>query len=291
MATPPNSQGDLSGIRAKINWNRLFAHTSTQSATMTESMKRTNWTREETIIAFNVYCKIPFKDSNSRHPEVVKHAKIIGRTPSAFNMKIGNFGRLDPRLREKGISGLSHGSKMESNVWDEFHGNWEKLIYESEQLIAKLSGKRVESALDIDADNLPQGRERERVVRERVNQGFFRKAILSSYDQKCCITGLDQTELLVASHIVPWKQNAQERLNPQNGLCLNALHDKAFDRGLITVSTDYQVVLSSTIRRLEAGEAVKNFLVKFHGKKISTPEKFAPKKEFLKYHNNEIFKG
>ncbi|MDA8015689.1 MAG: HNH endonuclease [Gammaproteobacteria bacterium] len=206
-------------------------------------------------------------------------------------MKIGNFGRLDPRLREKGISGLSHGSKMESDVWDEFHGNWEKLIYESEQLIAKLSGKRVESALDIDADNLPQGRERERVVRERVNQEFFRKAILSSYDQKCCITGLDQTELLIASHIVPWKQNAQERLNPQNGLCLNALHDKAFDRGLITVSTDYQVVLSSAIRRLEAGEAVKNFLVKFHGKEISTPEKFAPKKEFLQYHNNEIFKG
>ncbi|MGR3913249.1 MAG: HNH endonuclease [Gammaproteobacteria bacterium] len=253
-------------------------------------MKHTNWTREETIIAFNVYCKIPFKDSSARNPEVIKHAKIIGRSPSALNMKIGNFGRLDPVLKKRGISGLPHGSKMESDVWAEFHGNWEKLIYESELLIAKFAGEHVEAALDIDAASLPQGQERERVVRERVNQGFFRRAILSSYNQQCCITGLEMPDLLIASHIIPWAKNKPERLNPQNGLCLNALHDKAFDRGLITISTGYQVMLSGAIRHLDASETVKDFFAKFDGKPIFVPEKFAPKKEFLEYHHKEIFK-
>jgi len=254
------------------------------------AMKHINWTREETIIAFNVYCKIPFKDSSARHPEVIKHASIIGRSPSALNMKIGNFGRLDPRLKQRGISGLSHGSKMENDVWNEFHGNWEKLIYESEQLIAKFAGEHVEAAVDIDLASLPQGQERERVVRERVNQNFFRRAILSSYNQKCCITGLEMPDLLIASHIIPWTKNKQERLNPRNGLCLNALHDKAFDRGLITVSTGYQVMLSGAIRRLDASEAVKDFFVKFDGETIFVPEKFSPKKEFLEYHQKEIFR-
>ena len=75
---------------------------------------RTNkWTREETIIAFNLYCKIPFKSSSKTHPLVVKYAHIIGRSPSALNMKIGNIGRLDPDLKSQGITGLVHGAKLE----------------------------------------------------------------------------------------------------------------------------------------------------------------------------------
>ena len=253
-------------------------------------MKTTNWTREETIIAFNVYCKIPFKASSSRNPEIIKHAKIIGRSPSALNMKIGNFGRLDPVLKRQGISGLSHGSKMEKDVWDEFHGNWEKLIYESELLIAKFKGKRLEASVRIDLAGLPQGRERERVVKERVNQNFFRQTVLSSYRQKCCITGLELPGLLIASHIIPWAKSKQERLNPRNGLCLNALHDKAFDRGLITISTDYKVVLSGGILGRDADAAVQKFFLPFRGEKIFAPEKFSPQKEFLEYHNSEVFR-
>lgn len=95
-------------------------------------MKSNNWTREETIIAFNVYCKIPFKSSSKSNQTVINFAKIIGRSPSALNMKIGNFGRLDPELKKQGIVGLTHGSKMEEEVWNEFNGDWERLIYESE---------------------------------------------------------------------------------------------------------------------------------------------------------------
>ena len=54
-------------------------------------MPKNNWTREETIVAFNVYCKVPFKSSSKTNPTIIKYANIIGRRPSALNMKVGNF--------------------------------------------------------------------------------------------------------------------------------------------------------------------------------------------------------
>lgn len=75
-----------------------------------------NWTREETIVAFNVYCKIPFNNSSKTHPMIIEYAKILGRSPSALNMKVGNIGRLDPDLKKRGITGLVHGAKMEKEI-------------------------------------------------------------------------------------------------------------------------------------------------------------------------------
>ncbi|MDD4729299.1 MAG: hypothetical protein PHN55_11190, partial [Dysgonamonadaceae bacterium] len=150
--------------------------------------KNNNWTKEETIIAFNVYCKIPFKSSSKNNPTIIKYANIIGRSPSALNMKIGNLGRLDPDLKKQGIVGLGNGSKIDKIVWDEFNGNWEKLVFESERLIAKFQNKTIEENLNFDLENLPLGIDRERLIKARVNQSFFRSTILSSYNQKCCIT-------------------------------------------------------------------------------------------------------
>ena len=262
---------------------------------MAKERKNKIWSREETIIAFNVYCKLPFKDHRETNPEVQKYAKLIGRTPDAVKMKIANFWRLDPALGK----GLPHGGKMDKKVWDEFHGNWKNLVDESERLIAEYAAAYAakhpsERIADVAGDyetTFPRGEERERVVLGRVNQSFFREGILSSYKEKCCITGLKVPGLLIASHIIPWSVNEQERLNLHNGLCLNALHDKAFDRGLITVSTEHEVVLSSEIRHLNAPKTVKEFFGKFDGKKITMPEKFFPEKKFLEHHNEKIFLG
>ncbi len=109
-----------------------------------------NWTREETIIAFNVYCKIPFKESSKTNPTVIQYAHLLGRSPSALNMKIGNLGRLDPSLKAQGITGLVHGAKIEQEVWDEFYANPDKLAYESECLIAKLLHRNIEDTANID---------------------------------------------------------------------------------------------------------------------------------------------
>ena len=252
-------------------------------------MAKNNWTREETIIAFNVYCKIPFKNSSKTNPVIIKYAKIIGRSPSALNMKIGNFGRLDPELKKQGITGLVNGSKLEEIIWNEFNGNWEDLAYESEILIAKFQNKKIEEIENIEVDNFPEGKERETIIKTRVNQDFFRSTILSSYNSKCCITGLSIPDFLVASHIVPWSKDKQNRINPRNGLCLNSIHDKAFDKGFITVTPDYRVLISNYFNKYSNDKTIDNFFFKYNNKKIALPDKFLPSKEFLDYHYKNIF--
>jgi len=252
-------------------------------------MIKNNWTKEETIIAFNIYCKIPFKSSSKTNPIVIKYANIIGRSPSALNMKIGNFGRLDPELKKQGITGLVNGSKLEEIVWEEFNGNWEELAYESEKLIAKFQNINIEEIANIETNSFPEGKEREVIIKARVNQKFFRSTILSSYNLKCCITGLPIPDFLVASHIIPWAKDRRNRINPRNGLCLNSIHDKAFDKGYITVTPDYKVLISNRFDDYTDDETVNNFFLKYKNQKIMLPDKFLPSKEFLDYHYQNIF--
>lgn len=249
-------------------------------------MAKSNWTKEETIIAFNIYCKIPFKKSSKTNPTIIKYAEIIGRSPSALNMKIGNFGRLDPELKKQGITGLAHGSKLEKVVWDEFNGNWDKLAFESEKLIAKFQNRKVEEIL---LEDFPEGEEIETTIRARVNQNFFRSTILSSYDLKCCITGLSIPSFLVASHIKPWSIDKENRTNPHNGLCLNSLHDKAFDKGFITVTPEYKILISESFDNYSTDKFVYDLFFKYNNQSIIKPKRFLPKKEFLDYHYHEIF--
>jgi len=255
-------------------------------------MSKNNWTREETIIAFNVYCKVPFKSSSKTNPTIIKYAKIIGRSPSALNMKVGNFGRLDPELKKQGIVGLTHGGKLEEVVWEEFNGNWEKLAYESELLISKYTNKSIEETINIDLSTIEikAGLDKETIVKQRVNQNFFRSTILSSYYSKCCITGLSIPEFLIASHIIPWSKDKENRLNPRNGLCLNSMHDKAFDRGFITITPNFEVKISKYLNDYKSEFAVHDFFLKFDNQKIRLPDKFPPSKEFLDYHYQNIFK-
>ncbi|WP_199269184.1 HNH endonuclease [Polaribacter sp. L3A8] len=131
--------------------------------------------------------------------------------------------------------------------------------------------------------------EKERKVKVRVNQSFFRSTVLSSYDFKCCLTGIDIPELLVASHIIPWSIDTKNRLNPQNGLCLNNLHDNAFDKGLITFDSNFKLILSSELKDSKS-EKVKIYFHKLEGKALVLPKRFIPNVHFLEYHNQNIFK-
>ncbi|TDG35679.1 HNH endonuclease [Pedobacter changchengzhani] len=252
--------------------------------------KISDWTREQTIVAFNVYCKIPFKSSSKTNSTIIKYANIIGRSPSALNMKVGNFGRLDPELKKQGIVGLGNGSKLDETIWNEFNGNWEKLAYESELLIAQFQNKAIEEIVDFDVEYFPQGTERETLIRVRVNQSFFRSTILASYNQKCCITGLSIPDFLVASHIVPWKKDKANRLNPHNGLCLNSIHDKAFDRGFITITPDFKIKISDYFKDYSKENAVSDLFLKYENQTITLPDKFLPSQHFLDFHYQNIFR-
>lgn len=204
-------------------------------------------------------------------------------------MKIGNFGSLDPELAKRGIVGLSGASNLDREIWNEYSNDREKLAYESTVLIAKFSKKKIEDVVELPEDEIQEGKEKVRLLKTRVNQSFFRDSILGIYDSKCCITGLAIPKLLVASHIVPWADDAKNRLNPENGLCLNSIHDRAFDTGLMTVTTDYKIKLSKSILDFQKEETVKMFFKDFEGMKITMPERYFPNKKFLEYHNTEIF--
>lgn len=243
-----------------------------------------NWTREQTIVALNVYCKIPFKNSSARHPLIKEYAKIIGRTPAALNLKIGNLGSFDPALRAKGIVGLGHTSNMDEIVWNEFFENPERLAYESERIIAEMKNQTIEESTAIDLSDLPEGADRMTITRQRVNQQFFHDAVLCSYENRCCITGINNPMLLEACHISSWSEDIKNRTNPKNGLCMNPLFHRAFDRFLFAVTPDFEIIISDQMVEGTKDEDFKNYLLRLHHRQILMPEKFVPSQELLAKH-------
>lgn len=245
--------------------------------------KHRNWTREELILAINLYCRTPFGKIHNRNPEIIRLAEFIGRTANSVSYKLANFASIDPSLHRKGASNIS---KLDKVVWDAFFNDWENLAYESERLREKFdqgdSAKQVEY-------KMPEGKVKESVVKLRVNQSFFRQTILATYDFKCCITSISIPEVLVASHIIPWAEDEKNRMNPCNGLCLNALHDRAFDTGIITLSDDYCIILSKYLESKCTNEAERNYFLKFKNHRIALPNRFLPAKDFLAYHREKIF--
>lgn len=250
------------------------------------------WQRDELVVSFNLYCKTSFGRIHNRNPDIISLAEAIGRSPSAVSWKLANFARLDPSLKERSIAGATHGSKAEIKVWEEFNDDWEALAFESERLLAEIAGRNVEEVAEVPEEELPkEGKERERVVRSRVNQHFFRSTILAAYNNKCCITGMPIPELLTASHIVPWSVDRENRLNPRNGLCLNAMHDRAFDRGLLTITTEYKVKLSRKVKDLDESTVVKDLLTRYEGLPITLPTRFVPDRYLLERHKREVYLG
>jgi putative restriction endonuclease len=248
------------------------------------------WTRDELILAINLYCKTPFGKIHRTNPKVIELANLIGRTPNSVSFKLVNFASFDPSLKARGIKGASNASKLDLEIWNEFYNDWDRLPFESEKLLAKCTNRSIEAASEIEIEDLPkEGRVRTQLVKVRVNQNFFRAMIIASYNNKCCITGLSVKELLVAGHIRPWGVDEKNRMNPQNGLAINALHDKAFEAGLITILPNYKIKVSSILKRSK-DESIKEYFLMYDNQSIILPKRFYPAKEFLEYHNDVRFK-
>lgn len=247
------------------------------------------WTREQTIIAFHLYCSIPFGQAHSGNPKVKETAALIGRTPGAVARKLGNFGSLDPELRSRGVKGLENRSKLDEEIWNEFHADWNTLAFKSTELIAEYKHETIEEVLAIKEKELPKGIDKLRLVKTRVYQDFFRTSVFAAYENTCCITGMKVKELQIASHIKPWSIDEGNRTNPQNGLCLNALHDKAFDKGLITILPDYTILISKHLDELKDDSVIENYFRTYNKQPIKRPHKFLPEQSFLEYHFDKIF--
>ncbi len=249
------------------------------------------WTRDELILAVNLYCKLPFGRLHRLNPEVINLANLIGRTSSSVAYKLVNFASLDPSLKARGIKGASNASNLDKEIWKEFINHWDELPFESEKLLAKLEKTTIEELNNIPENELPkEGKTREQIVKIRVNQSFFRSSILASYNNICCITGIQQPEFLIAGHIKPWSLDEKNRLNPQNGIAINALHDKAFENGYITITPDYKIKISSVLTKQKKSKLIEDYFSKYENKDMILPSRFLPDIEFLKYHNQERFK-
>jgi DNA-cytosine methyltransferase len=283
---------------AKLMVSSLTKREAAAPATLVEMpkdiMSSGRWTKEQLKLAFHLYCQLPFGRLHSRNPEIVELATLIGRTPSAVAMKLVNFASLDPAIRSTGRAGLGNASALDREVWDEFHADWETLATECAQLNQRLRAEHGQPELvaleQPEQEALADftGETRQVLTTQRIKQHFFRRAILSSYQGRCCMSGLSEPRLLVASHIVPWARDRANRLNPSNGLCLSALHDKAFDRGLITLTDDFRIVISSDLRRRKE-PFVQQVLLPLDGQAIDLPERFMPDPALILRHRQEVF--
>jgi putative restriction endonuclease len=249
------------------------------------------WTHEQIKLAFHLYCQLPYGRIHGRNPEIMALAKVIGRTADAVAMKMLNIASIDPAITSTGRVGLGNASALDRAVWDEFQADWERLAVECQLLRQKLdSNFDPEPAPENDVLALEDftGETRQVLTMQRIKQHFFRRAVLSSYRGRCCMSGLSDARLLIASHIVPWSQDKANRLNPSNGLCLSALHDRAFDKGLITLADDLTVILSHPVKQSDDA-FVKAVLLPLSGQKIEPPERFSPLPAFIAWHRNSIF--
>ena len=250
------------------------------------------WTREELILTLSVYFQLPFRRLNRATPEVKELARLIGRSDNSAALRLVNFAACAPYITESGRTGMPAGMSVCKPIWDEFAGDKEKLFLEAQRIKAHLLNKPIEETLHLTQKDM-EGKERETIIKQRVNQTAFRSMILYNYEERCAITGINIPDLLVASHIIPWAEStSNQKLNPENGICLSALYDKAFDRGLITISPDnYTICLSSALREYETQNYFSKHFGHIAGQKLIMPIEHRPNCDYLAYHRDKIFKG
>ena len=280
----------------------ISLHIRPQTALQNQHMNEP-WTRDQLLVVFNLYCRIPFSKTKANNLLVIEIAHQIGRSAASVAMKLGNFGSFDPALHAKGVKGLSGASRADRAIWDEFNQDWAKLSIESELAAGRFPGSSLTMPPERDGggpntdgysvkseDILSGPSETVREVKVRLHQRFFREAVLASYGGSCCVCSNPVPQLLTAAHIVPWADREDLRANPRNGLCLCSLHHDAFDNGLWAIEDTYQIKLSSALMAYLPNKILEVSFVDFSKAQIRMPDKFWPEKEFLAFHRSNLFR-
>lgn len=186
------------------------------------------WTEAQTKKALFLYFQLPFGQLDQRNPEIIALAGELGRTPSAVAMKLANFASLDPKIVESGRKGLTGASALDRKIWNQFHDDWTKLIVES--------GGDLSSPEEIDNHLIQEvepnfeyasvdGKTSRRVqIEQRLGQNFFRRAVLANFNDSCCVTGILEPRLLIASHISPWRARTYRTVTTLEMDCASRQH-------------------------------------------------------------------
>lgn len=294
--TPGNHRGEVQGRRGQDALPSIPPEPGT-----TYSLCTMNWTRAEVLAALHLYMQLPFGQLHRGQPRIVQLARWLGRTPSSVAMKLVNIASLDPAITRSGRAGLTKASKLDRDVWAEVTTSWSNVLNAASDAYERFAAQEGLTATEADHIDpselasisgdlgLPIGTEREVVAKARVNQVRFRRWVLASYGGRCCITGLQEPKLLIASHIVPWAESPAQRLNPRNGLCLSPLYDRAFDQGLITITpVSLQIRVGQRLREAVADSYVQQALVALHGVPIRASDRLRPDDELLAWHQKRF---
>ncbi len=258
---------------------------------------RRQWTRDELLIALNLYHKLTFGQMHGRQPAIVSTAEKLNRGPNSLAMKLCNFASLDPALKMRGIKGLSGASALDRSVWTEFHQNLSETAPASEQAFQKLFGAEKGDGVEVTPKEgirprkVPSGpTETTANVKIRRGQDYFRDSVLNNFGGRCGITGLAVRELLIASHILPWGKYEAERLNVRNGIALSRLHDAAFDVGLVTFDSALRLKLSKGLKSYLPHKTVAECFAAYEGESLQLPkDAVLPDEKFLAVHRAKSF--
>ena len=246
------------------------------------------WTREDVIIAYALYCVIPFSKVNNSNQTIKDAAAIMERSPASLKMRICNLAALDPDFLATGRAGLASVANLDREVYAEFSSDWQRLSSTAEELLGL-------PIFDI-AEPIYNGPDKRRrqiyaEISDKQARRFFRKSVIAAYEGRCCISGMTIPQMLIASHIKPYAVSdiQTERANPANGLLLNAFYDRAFDQGLMTVLPDLTILISDQVKEVYTDERTREWLYAIEGTKIKRPARFAPNRDLLAYHNEYVF--
>ena len=256
---------------------------------------RQRWNEEETVLALYLYFQLPFGKLHSGNPEIQQLAAALGRSDSSVAMKLCNFASLDPKIIDSGRKGLAGASQLDRTTYAEFGQDWTGLVARAEGMWdAQVehnapTPRRLHDSHSKFRFEPYQGESTTlALANQRIGQDFFRRAVLANYEATCCITGIADPRLLVASHIKPWGKDTENRHNPANGLLLSATLDRAFDRGLITVDRNRRIHVSRDLRESQSRET-RDYFQKFEQATLRSAIRFDPDPSFLEWHSNHWF--
>lgn len=244
---------------------------------------RVPWTREDILVAYALYCVTPLGQIRTNNKLIQQVAENFPHSVSSLVMRMQNFAAIDPASN---IKGAGHTAKADRLIFEEFKNDWGALSVQAEQL----TGLNLFDADPINgARPLSSLTDRNKVSRER---HFFRASVFASYNNTCCISGMTLPSMLIASHIKPYNKCRveSERVDPENGLLLNTFYDKAFDTGLITVTTDLRIFVAQAVKE-KTDAFTRRWLTDLDGEKIVLPSRFSPAAQYLEYHNDVVFRG
>lgn len=249
---------------------------------------RKNWSEFDRLIVLGLYCELPFGKFHQHHPRIIEVAQKLERSPGSVAMKLSNFASLDPVITGSGRKGLAGASRADRVLWQNFSEYPDKMMPEIATALENLDKVTFEDSEIIELDDY-RGETATAIIQRRKSQNLFRKAVLSAYDHQCCITGIADPRFLVASHIKPWSEDENNRLNPRNGLCLSTFFDRAFDIGLITFSDDYALIVSAELEKQQSNNHIRETFIARRGEAIKLPDKFSPSQDFMRWHREYLF--